>query len=182
MVAGSEKTASEPGDMQGYDSARSTAVDDRERNQDTTESDVQVQERIADLARTFSRSSAVSAPQSNLQRTFTANPFLSVAPSLDPNSSEFNAKRWASNLLHAFSQDPEKYPQRTVGVAYRNVGVHGFGRPTDYQKDVMNVLWRAPLIVRDWISKRKTKIQILRDMDGLVKSGEMLLVLGRPGR
>ena len=28
----------------------------------------------------------------------------------------------------------------------------------------------------------KQKIQILRDFDGLVKSGEMLVVLGRPGR
>jgi hypothetical protein len=168
--------------MHSYASALSTAVDDRDQNQDTTESDADIQGRVADLARTFSRSSAVSAPRPSLQHTFTANPFLSAAPSLEPNSPEFDAKRWARTLLHAFSQDPEKYPRHTVGVAYRNVGVHGFGRPTDYQKDVLNVLWRAPLILRDWISNRQTKIQILRGMDGLVKSGEMLLVLGRPGR
>lgn len=46
----------------------------------------------------------------------------------------------------------------------------------------MNVLWRAPLIAKEWISNRQQKIQILSDFDGLVNSGEMLLVLGRPGR
>ncbi len=151
MGTASGKTASEPRGSHSYDSALSTAVDDEDRNQDTAESDAQVHERIADLARTFSRSSAVSSRRPSLQRTFTANPFLSADLSLNPNSADFDAKRWASTLLHAFSQDPEKYPRHTVGVAYRNVGVHGFGRPTDYQKDVMNVLWRAPLILRDWI-------------------------------
>jgi ATP-binding cassette subfamily G (WHITE) protein 2 (PDR) len=29
--------------------------------------------------------------------------------------------------------------------------------------------------------RQQTKIQILRDFDGLVRSGEMLVVLGRPG-
>ncbi|KAI1390698.1 ABC-2 type transporter-domain-containing protein [Hypoxylon trugodes] len=128
--------------------------------------------RVTTLARTFTRES--SYPQD-------VNPFLSPTPTLDPNSSQFDARKWAKTLLHAFAQDPEKYPRPPVGVSWRNLGVHGFGKDTDYQKDILNLLWRAPLIAREWISQRRRKIQILDNFDGLVKSGEMLLVLGRPG-
>lgn len=34
------------------------------------------------------------------------------------------------------SRDPERYPKRVAGVAYRNLNVHGFGTLTDYQKYV----------------------------------------------
>lgn len=132
-------------------------------------------EQVGQLARTFSRNSIARAPQG-------ANLFRTDEPALDPSSPEFDAKRWATELLHAFSHDPEKYARHTVGVSYCNLGVYGFGRPTDYQKDVLNVLARAPLMARDLLSKRGTKIQILRDFEGVVKRGEMLLVLGRPGR
>lgn len=32
------------------------------------------------------------------------------------------------------------------------------------------------------VGKKLTKIRILREFDGLLESGEMLIVLGRPGR
>ncbi|KAH7165897.1 ABC-2 type transporter-domain-containing protein [Dactylonectria macrodidyma] len=122
----------------------------------------------------------------SLSRTYSAfppdiNPFLSSDPKLDPNSPEFDPKRWAGALLHAFSQDPVKYPRHTAGVSYRNLGVYGFGTSTDYQKNVLNVLWEAPLRLKDWAIRRRSKIQILNGFDGLAKSGEMILVLGRPG-
>ena len=70
----------------------------------------------------------------------------------------------------------------SIGVAYRDVNVYGYGSQTDYQKTFANyplaylgrlgVLWG-----RQW---RRTRIDILRDMEGLVRSGEMLVVLGRP--
>lgn len=133
-------------------------------------------ERVAELARSFSQTGARAAGGQH------DNPFHSPVPSLDPNSAEFDPRKWISALLHAFSKDPDQYPRQPLGVSWRYLGVYGFGSDTDYQKDVMNVLWRAPLIAKEWISNRKQKIQILRDFDGLVNSGEMLLVLGRPGR
>lgn len=133
-------------------------------------------ERVAELARSFSQTGARSAGTQH------DNPFHSPVPSLDPNSAEFDPRKWISALLHAFSKDPNQYPRQPLGVSWRYLSVHGFGSDTDYQKDVMNVLWRAPLIAKEWISTRQQKIQILSDFDGLVNSGEMLLVLGRPGR
>lgn len=133
-------------------------------------------ERLAQLARSFSQTGARSAGTQH------DDPFHSLVPSLDPNSAEFDPRKWLSALLHAFSKNPDQYPRQPLGISWRYLGVHGFGSDTDYQKNMMNVLWRAPLIAKEWISSRKQKIQILRDFDGLVNSGEMLLVLGRPGR
>ena len=131
---------------------------------------------IATLARSLTRHSTRSHAFQGV------NPFLKPSPELDPNSSQFDARQWAKTLLHAFAQEPDKYPRPPVGVSWRDLSVHGFGKDTDYQEDFLNVLWRAPLIAREWISHRQQKIQILDNFDGLVKSGEMLLVLGRPGR
>lgn len=112
----------------------------------------------------------------------TINPFLSSHPSLDPNCREqFNARKWAKALLQHSAHNPEEYPRLEAGVAWRNLSVHGFGTDTDYQKDVLNVLYQAPLMAKQFLSNRRQKIDILREFDGLVRSGEMLLVLGRPG-
>ena len=112
------------------------------------------------------------------------NPFLgSDHPLLDPSSDKFSSKAWLENLMNITSRDPERYPKRTAGVAYRNLSAHGFGEPTDYQKTFGNYPFKILNLARRLIGRsRKTRIQILRDFDGLIKSGEMLVVLGRPGR
>lgn len=112
------------------------------------------------------------------------NPFLgSDNPALDPRSGNFSAKAWSKTLLAIQSRDPERYPARTAGVAYKNLSAHGFGEATDYQKTFGNTPLELGNIFRKMIGLgKKSKIQILRDFDGLVRSGEMLVVLGRPGR
>ncbi|KZF23845.1 putative ABC transporter [Xylona heveae TC161] len=102
-------------------------------------------------------------------------------PQLDPSSEDFNPKAWYRALFQIFSRDPEKFPQRTAGIAFRNLGVYGFGTPTDYQKDVGNVILGAVGIAKNLLGIGKRKIQILRNFEGLLDSGEMLVVLGRPG-
>jgi hypothetical protein len=133
-------------------------------------------EPMAQLARRFSHTRTYSTLATNV------NPFLAQDSRLDPKSPEFVPEYWVKALLHAFSQDPTKYPRHTAGVSWRSLSVHGFGDPTDYQKDVLNSAWRAPLDAFKWFANRKQKINIINDFDGLVKSGELLLVLGRPGR
>ncbi|KAI0123219.1 P-loop containing nucleoside triphosphate hydrolase protein [Xylariales sp. AK1849] len=123
----------------------------------------------------------ILAPTSIRSTPNDSNPFLATHPSLDPNSPQFNAKTWTKALRYAFAQDSEKYPQHPMGVSWRDLGVHGFGSDIDCQKDCLNVLWRGFMRVREWLSRRKQRLQILRNFDGLVQSGEMLLVLGRPG-
>jgi ATP-binding cassette subfamily G (WHITE) protein 2 (PDR) len=112
------------------------------------------------------------------------NPFLSPSNSLlDPKSDKFSSKAWFKTIMSITSGDPEQYPRAVAGVAYKNLSAYGFGDATDYQKPFGN----CPLKVLSWFKKlvsmrQRTSNQILRDYDDLVKSGEMLLVVGRPGR
>lgn len=138
-----------------------------------------VEAEVSRLARQLTRQSTHFSTNGDLP-----NPFLhpDQDPTLNPNSPEFSPRRWVKTLLAIQSRDPERYPRRTAGVAFRNLSVHGFGSPTDYQKDVGNAPLAIGSLFRYFTGTGKQKIQILRDFDGLVKSGEMLVVLGRPGR
>lgn len=74
------------------------------------------------------------------------NPFLSSDdPALDPNSGQFRPEAWIRTLIGITSRDPQRYPQRTAGVSYRNLNVHGFGSLTDYQKYCFSLPWAVSL-------------------------------------
>jgi len=56
------------------------------------------------------------------------NPFVgSDDPQLNPSSGKFNARAWVKTLIGIESRDPDRYPERTAGISYRNLYVHGFG-------------------------------------------------------
>lgn len=131
--------------------------------------------RVGDLARQLTRQSSV---KSHLENPFTAGDPDST---VNPNSDNFKVRDWMKMLLAIRSRDPERYPDRTAGVAFKNLSVHGFGSPTDYQKDVLNSVLELGTIARRLVGLKMPKIQILDQFDGLVKSGEMLVVLGKPG-
>lgn len=110
------------------------------------------------------------------------NPFNgSDDPALDPHSGQFKPEIWVRTVMGLQSRDPERYPERVAGVSYRNLNVHGFGTLTDYQKTFGNYPLEIAGLFNKLTGRGKRKIQILRDFEGLVKSGEMLVVLGRPG-
>lgn len=112
------------------------------------------------------------------------NPFLGGFPDnspLDPNSETFSAEAWLSNLIGFTKNDPSRYLLRSAGVAFKNLEAYGFGSPTDYQKNVGNVLLEVTRVFRWMGGHKKQRIQILKGFDGVVEAGEMLLVLGSPG-
>lgn len=152
---------------------------------------------VHELARQFTRLSTQNS-------VLGPNPFTELDgdkhPELDPSSPKFNMRTWIQNLVHLSQRDPDAHHPRTAGVSFRNLFVHGFGTPTDFQKvawppaacymayssrkDVFNVAISAfgDLKGKFGFKKNVRKIQILRDFEGLVHSGELLVVLGRPGR
>lgn len=135
------------------------------------------QAKITELARGLSRLSQKSVSGDGV------NPFLNVSdPELDPNSEQFNSRKWTKNLLHITLRDPERYPRRTAGVSFRNLNAFGYGTAADYQATVSNVWLKAVGWVRGLVGGgNKVRIDILRNFEGFVRSGEMLVVLGRPG-
>lgn len=160
-----------------------TEVDQKPEEESDTHGEQREEERlkrrISGLARTFTRNSTKAGQHGKGEE----NTFLNITDErLDPNSPNFNAKEWIKNLVSVQSSDPERYPSRTAGVLFRDLSVHGFGSPTDYQKDVANVLLEVAALPRYLLGSGKRKIQILRNFDGVIKSGELLVVLGRPGR
>ncbi|KGO65937.1 CDR ABC transporter [Penicillium italicum] len=111
-----------------------------------------------------------------------SNPFKgSNDPRLDPFSKEFSPQKWVETVLHLNSQDPERYRPRKAGFSFRNLSVHGFGSAVSYQKDFLNVFLQAADMVTGLVNRKDQKIQILRNHNGVLRDGEMLLVLGRPG-
>lgn len=152
---------------------------DREKNEepfvgDENSEDERRGEKVAALARRLTEHSTYSVSGQN---PFTPEP----DSTLDPNSPHFSPRAWAKAMLQLQSRDPKGYPLRTAGVAFRNLNVHGFGSATDYQKSVGNVILEGVGLVKRLIGSGQRKIDILQNLDGLVESGEMLVVLGPPG-
>lgn len=117
--------------------------------------------------------------QSNVGGAHGHNPFLDAGEDspLNPASSNFKARTWAKAIV-----DMDKAGFRTAGVCFQNLNVHGFGAATDYQKDVANVWLEVVGMARKAAGLAKPrKIDILRNFDGVVRKGEMLVVLGPPG-
>lgn len=53
----------------------------------------------------------------------------------------------------------------------------------DYQKTIANIPLSLMSSIRDLVdSNRKRKVTILNGIDGVLEAGEMLVVLGPPGR
>lgn len=110
-----------------------------------------------------------------------ANPYLDSDENspLNPNSPNFRARAWAKAVVEMTASEGKEF--RTAGVCFQNMNVHGYGSATDYQKDVSNVWLEVASLARQALGHKGTKIDILRDFDGVVRKGEMLVVLGPPG-
>ena len=129
------------------------------------------------LARTYTSQSHASATG-----PFPGGPFaadLHPDSPLNPNSPKFRARTWAKAIVEQVAADGASF--RTSGVCFENLHVYGYGAGTDYQKDVANVWLEGVGMVRRALGQRQRRIDILRNFDGVVHKGEMLVVLGPPG-
>lgn len=125
---------------------------------------------VQTLARSYSRASGAAGD----------NPFMAGPDSpINPSSPNFSGREWAKAIVELVSQEGSAF--RTAGVCFQNLNVFGFGTAADYQKDVANVWLSAAGSLRDLVTNNKQRIDILRNFDGIVRRGEMLVVLGPPG-
>lgn len=149
------------------------SLDKEEDEDDSVEAEMVRRSSVVQaLARSYSRTSAAGAPGQN--------PFFAEENSpLNPNSPSFSGREWAKAVVELVSQDGKSF--RSSGICFQNLNVHGFGAATDYQKDVGNVWLSLAGAARQLTGGGKQRIDILRNFDGLVRKGEMLVVLGPPG-
>ncbi|KAL3446381.1 ABC-2 type transporter-domain-containing protein [Aspergillus insuetus] len=153
-----------PTNSQEWDSEGKRSLDD-----DNVERD----HRVAQLARTISARSR----HSHHQLPFEAE----KNGLLDPQSPRFNARAWAKAFYNIRYSSDDGVPSRVSGFAFKDVNVAGYGSPVDYQMSVGNALLKLPTLAMQTLRGQKQKIEILRDVDGLLLPGEQLCVLGPPG-
>lgn len=157
------------------------------KNDSTTETDedfddaadeVRRTDLVQNLARKYSNVSGSHATAAG------GNPF-SLASSdpdspLNPNSERFSARGWAKAVVDVVASEGASF--RQAGVAFQNLNVFGYGAGTDFQKDVANIWLDFSHGIRSLFGgSSKRRIDILRNFDGVVNAGEMLVVLGPPG-
>ncbi|KAK8129110.1 abc transporter cdr4 [Apiospora sp. TS-2023a] len=80
-------------------------------------------------------------------------------------------------------QQQQRKHRLQISVTFRDLECYGFASSATFQHTVASYALALPRLIGRWISTRRQpdRVQILRDFNGLVKPGEMLLVLGRPG-
>lgn len=98
---------------------------------------------------------------------------------MNPSSANFKALAWAKSIVQMGEESGHR--MRTAGLCYQNLNIFGYGQPTDYQKDVANVWLEVASLPRRLLGRGKTRIDILRKFDGVVRKREMLVVLGPSG-
>lgn len=100
-------------------------------------------------------------------------------PSLDPQSGNFNLQKWLKAAVNDISRDGRA--GHSSDVVFKQLNVYGSGSALQFQDTVASTLsapFRLPQILKESHSPQR---RILKDFNGLLKSGELLLVLGRPG-
>ena len=150
------------------------ADSDERCNDEPTEA--RMNENIADLAEHISLSST-----SRVYEPQVLNP--QPGSRLDPLSSTFDARTWVKDFINLTESDPKSAPSRALGVAFQHLSVSGWGTGAESQKTAGNVVigiasYLARLVGGSW---HESRVDILRDFQGVVEKGEMLLVLGPPG-
>lgn len=193
---GSEPGATVPGietstnlssstNLPGDDTKVQTSENTSEKRETTeTESDEEFQDALEEARRTDLVQN-LARKYSNLSNAHAgANPFAAHAldpdSPLNPNSDKFSARAWAKSVLEVVSNEGATF--RTSGVAFQHLNVFGYGAGTDFQKDVGNIWIDVAHSIRGLFGgSKKRRIDILRDYDGVVNAGEMLVVLGPPG-
>lgn len=108
---------------------------------------------------------------------------------LNPSGTKFNARLWAKNFARVAREAGQDF--RRTGLCFENLSVFGYGTPADFQKDVANIWLALPgILVRRLLSSLagssgnipgRKRLDILYQADGLIRPGEMCVVLGPPG-
>lgn len=102
----------------------------------------------------------------------------SVQPKYDPAHKDFDLSKWLQRFVKELNAEGRQ--AKRTGIVYKNLQVFGSGAALQLQQTVASFL-SAPFRLGELFNSKKTKKQILRNFDGILRSGELLIVLGRPG-
>lgn len=124
----------------------------------------------------------IATEQSHRQSVVPTHRLTSIAerdPSLNPQSPNFNLQKWLAAAMTEAGKDGRT--GQNMGIVFKNLNVYGSGAALQFQETVSSLVsapLRLPQVIRESHAPRR---RILKDFNGLLKKGELLLVLGRPG-
>ncbi|KAL0259352.1 hypothetical protein SLS55_005088 [Diplodia seriata] len=131
------------------------------------------------FARRRTSASHFADPTRRLSRVSTLAGITPESPELDPSSGKFDLYKWLRFYMRGMDEEDIKVSKS--GVRFRNLNVSGSGSALNLQKNVGSILM-APFRLNEYLGLgQKNEKRILKDFDGLMESGELLIVLGRPG-
>jgi hypothetical protein len=96
----------------------------------------------------------------------------------NPESADFDVSEWVRSFVGQLNEQGHKASE--LGVLFRDLDVSGSGSALQLQETVDSVLL-APLRIGELFSRQTQHKHILHGFNGLLKSGDLLAVLGRPG-
>lgn len=102
-----------------------------------------------------------------------------VDPALDPTSQHFDVTKWLRYFVNKQAEKGSK--PHGLGFMFKDLSVYGSGAALQLQDTVSSVLSAPFRPAEIFSSKKAPRRQILRSFNGLLKGGELLAVLGRPG-
>ncbi|WPH02729.1 Hypothetical protein R9X50_00559700 [Acrodontium crateriforme] len=104
---------------------------------------------------------------------------ITTNPALDPSSPQFDLKKYIQNAFQVLDESGVKL--KRAGVVFKDVNVRGSGSAWGLQGTVSS-MFITVMRPREWLPfGNRNPRHILHDFDGIMKAGELLVVLGRPG-
>uniref|UniRef100_L7IWL3 ABC transporter domain-containing protein n=1 Tax=Pyricularia oryzae (strain P131) TaxID=1143193 RepID=L7IWL3_PYRO1 len=101
---------------------------------------------------------------------------------LDPKSQNFNAERWTRAFYQTSVEALDGTEPNTAGLSFQNLNVHGHSALSNYQTTIGNSFHAGMDLVAGLVGRKQPqRVDVLRDLEGVMLSGEMLCVLGPPG-
>jgi ABC-type multidrug transport system fused ATPase/permease subunit len=100
-------------------------------------------------------------------------------PLPDVSDPAFDVRQWATQVLHAADADKVRF--RKASFVFKGLDVSGSVAGASVQPTVASTIMAPIALARHLLGRKPPQRKILSSFDGVVNSGEMLLVLGRPG-
>jgi ABC-type multidrug transport system fused ATPase/permease subunit len=104
---------------------------------------------------------------------------ITAIPMPDIGDPAFDVRQWATEVLH--TADANKLKFRKASFVFKGLDVSGSAPCVTAQPTVASIFMAPLALLRGLGGRKAPQKRILSSFDGVVKSGEMLLVLGRPG-
>lgn len=151
-----------------------TAVDHAVHSAEIEPEDAQELRRIATV---FSQASGAGGQPAELSQGISFN--NASDESLNPQSKNFDPAKWVQNVVRQ-TEGRGIRPART-GIMFKDLTVSGTGDAVQLQQTMGSVM-AGPLRPGEFFHLgKKAPKRILNKFDGVLRHGELLIVLGRPG-